>query len=125
MDIIALPADPFQSKHFKLPLFPYFPAFVIFSLKRGSLRYKALVIFRRSASGEVIGEIANEAGEIVEMRNFGHMTDKEIERVLEAFQAENPDTVIRPVRLTDKAAARHNLYALIRLNQSKPVACAG
>jgi len=63
------------------------------------MKDKALVTFRRSASGEVIGEIVNEAGEIVETRNFGHMTDDEIERVLEVFQAEHPDTVIRPVRL--------------------------
>jgi hypothetical protein len=65
------------------------------------MKDKALGTFRRSASGEVIGEIVNDAGEIVESRNFGQMTDDEIERVLNIFQAEHPDTVIRPARISD------------------------
>ena len=64
------------------------------------MKDKATVCFRRMQSGEVIGEIINDAGEIVETRNFGHMTDDEIERIPDVFQTENPDTVIRPVRLT-------------------------
>jgi hypothetical protein len=60
---------------------------------------KATVTFRRSASGEVIGEIAGEDGEVLMSRNFGQLTDEEIERVIAAFQEENPATLILPIKL--------------------------
>ncbi len=65
------------------------------------MKARATVSFRRTDVGEVIGEIISDTGEVLEARNFGKMSDEEINRVLEAFQHENPDTVILPIKLTD------------------------
>lgn len=62
---------------------------------------KATIQFRRNDAGDVVGEIVGENGEVLLSKNFGAMTDEEIERVLAAFQAENPDAVVLPVKLTD------------------------
>ncbi len=58
---------------------------------------KATVIFRRLSSGEVIGEIINEAGEVVHSKNLGELTDEEIGNVLQAFRQESPDVNIMPM----------------------------
>jgi len=52
---------------------------------------KATVTFRRSASGDVTGEIINEQGEIVVSRNFGIMTEEEYRRVLKMIEEKYPD----------------------------------
>ena len=61
---------------------------------------KATIHFRRTDAGDVIGEIVGENGEIFVTKNFGGMTDEEMDRVLEAFQAEHPEALILPVKLT-------------------------
>jgi hypothetical protein len=42
-------------------------------------------------TGEVVGEIINEVGAIVETRSFGEMTEEEFRRVLKFVQREYPD----------------------------------
>jgi hypothetical protein len=64
------------------------------------MKEKATVTFRRTAAGEIIGEIVGENGEVLMSRNFGNMTDEEIERVIAIFQQEHPDTLILPVKLS-------------------------
>ncbi|MHB8880451.1 MAG: hypothetical protein ACYC69_02955 [Thermodesulfovibrionales bacterium] len=64
------------------------------------MKDKATISFRRTASGDVIGEIIAEDGKVLESNNFGPMADSEIKRVLAEFQSQNPDTVILPVELT-------------------------
>jgi hypothetical protein len=64
------------------------------------MKDKATVYFRRLQTGEVIGEIFGEGGEILLSKNFGALTDEEITRVLEVFQAENPGIVVQAIKLT-------------------------
>jgi hypothetical protein len=61
---------------------------------------KATVYFRRTTTGEVVGEIVGESGEVLLTRNFGELTDEEILKILEVFQAENPGIVIHAIKLT-------------------------
>jgi hypothetical protein len=65
----------------------------------GLMKDKATVTVRRTTTGEVIGEIIGDSGEVLMSRTFGHMTDAEIERVIAPFQQEHPDTLILPVKL--------------------------
>lgn len=58
------------------------------------MKDKATICFRRLGSGEVIGEIINHAGEIVETRNFGEMSEEEFGRVLKIIQRECPDLAV-------------------------------
>ena len=44
---------------------------------------KATFCFRRLADGSVIGEIIDEAGVIVESKNFGVMSVREFEQVMD------------------------------------------
>jgi hypothetical protein len=55
------------------------------------LKDKATFCFRRMKTGEVVGEIINEVGAIVETRSFGEMTEEEFRRVLKFVQREYPD----------------------------------
>ncbi|MDA8104098.1 MAG: hypothetical protein M0Z71_01835 [Nitrospiraceae bacterium] len=64
------------------------------------MKNKATVCFKRLQSGEVIGEIIGENREVLISRNFGELANEEIERGLVVFQAENPNTVILPIKLT-------------------------
>jgi hypothetical protein len=64
------------------------------------MKDKATVTFRRTASGEVVGEIVAEDGKVLLSKNFGALTDEEISRVLEVFQAENPGIVVQAIKLT-------------------------
>ena len=62
---------------------------------------KATFCFRRMKTGEVIGEIINEAGKVVATRNFGVMTEDEFRRVLKVVQQEYPDLAAdEPIELT-------------------------
>jgi hypothetical protein len=61
---------------------------------------KATIYFRRLQTGEVIGEIVDEGGEVILSKNFGVLTDKEISKTLEVFQAENPGIVVHAIKLT-------------------------
>jgi hypothetical protein len=64
------------------------------------MKDKATVCFRRLGTGEVIGEIVSEGGEVLLSKTFGELTDEEILKVLEVFQAENSGIVIHPIKLT-------------------------
>ena len=55
------------------------------------MRDKATVCFRRLADGNVIGEIIDQAGNVVGSRNFGAMSVKEYNRILELMQKVHPD----------------------------------
>ena len=55
------------------------------------MKDKAAVTFRRKASGEVVGEIVDEKGVIVESRNFGIMTEEEFRRCSKLMEQEFPD----------------------------------
>lgn len=57
----------------------------------GKAEDKATVTCRRKASGDVIGEIINEKGEIVTSKNFGMMPKEEYRRVLKLMEQEFPD----------------------------------
>jgi hypothetical protein len=48
------------------------------------------VVFRQLSSGEVIGEIIDERGVIVESKNFGVMTEEKFERVLDFVNGTDP-----------------------------------
>ncbi len=61
------------------------------------MKDKATVCFRRLPSGEVVGEIISEAGDILESRNFGVMSEEEYKRVLKLMQRENPDLDALPL----------------------------
>jgi hypothetical protein len=61
---------------------------------------KATVCFRRLPTGEVLGEIVGDDGEVLLSKNFGVLTDEEISRALEVFQAENPAIVVQAIKLT-------------------------
>lgn len=61
---------------------------------------KAAIDLRRTKKGDFIVEIVGEDGEVLVSRNFGSMTDEEIERVLEVFRGEYSDVVIQPIELT-------------------------
>ena len=64
------------------------------------MKNKATVCFKRLQSGEVIGEIIGENREVLISRNFGELANEEIERGVVVFQAENPNTVILPIKLS-------------------------
>ncbi|MDA8239578.1 MAG: hypothetical protein M0Z67_04300 [Nitrospiraceae bacterium] len=64
------------------------------------MKDKATVCFRRLQSGEVMGEIIGEDGTVLHSRNLGLLDDDELDRVLQAFQEENPGVFIMPVKLT-------------------------
>ncbi len=51
---------------------------------------KATVCFRRLASGEVVGEIVNDAGAVVVSRNFGKMSVASFNKVLTLLQQTDP-----------------------------------
>ena len=51
---------------------------------------KATFCFCRLADGNVIGEIIDEAGVIVDSKNFGVMSVAEFERVLDYINREDP-----------------------------------
>ncbi len=65
-------------------------------MKRKDLKDKATVCFRRLADGNVVGEITNEAGVVVESRNFGLLSDEELDRVFKIMRMENPDICLMP-----------------------------
>ncbi len=50
---------------------------------------KATVCFRRMADGSVIGEIIDEAGVVVESKNFGIMSVSEFEQVMDFLNRKN------------------------------------
>jgi hypothetical protein len=65
------------------------------------MKDKATFCLRRLKTSEVIGEIINDAGEIVGMRSFGEMTEAEFRRVLKIIRQEYPDLVAdEPIELT-------------------------
>jgi hypothetical protein len=51
---------------------------------------KATFCFCRLADGNVVGEIIDEAGVIVDSKNFGVMSVREFERVLDFVNREDP-----------------------------------
>ena len=55
------------------------------------MKDKASVTFRRKANGEVVGEIIDEKGMVVESRNFGIMTEEEFRRCSKLMEREFPD----------------------------------
>ncbi len=62
---------------------------------------KATVCFRRLHSGEVIGEIISEAGEVAVRRSFGEMTEDEFRKVLDIMKQEYPGVATdEPIVLT-------------------------
>ncbi len=60
------------------------------------MKDQSTILFRRLKTGDVIGEIVDSNGKIVMSKNFGDLSDKEIQNVLEAFQEEYPDVDIYP-----------------------------
>ena len=61
-----------------------------------AMRDQATIIFRRLPDGTVVGEIIDGTGKIVDFKNFGDLSDEEIQNVLEAFKEENPDVALYP-----------------------------
>lgn len=55
---------------------------------------QSTVVFRRLASGNMIGEIIDSGGNIVSKKDFGDITDREINNVIAAFQEIYPDVVV-------------------------------
>jgi len=53
-------------------------------------KQKATFCFSRLADGNVIGEIIDEAGVVVESKNFGVMSVAEFERVLDLANRDYP-----------------------------------
>jgi hypothetical protein len=64
------------------------------------MKDKATITFRRSDSGDIIGEITDEDGKVLMTRNFGNITYAEIERAIAAFREENPEMAIDTIELT-------------------------
>lgn len=60
------------------------------------MKDQATILFRRLKSGNVIGEIVDSTGKVVDSKNFGDLSDEEIQNVLEVFKAENPDVEVHP-----------------------------
>jgi hypothetical protein len=52
---------------------------------------RATVVFRRLVSGEVLGEIVTESGEVAVSKSFGIMTEDEYRKILKLVEQENPD----------------------------------
>jgi len=57
------------------------------------MKDKAMVCFRHLADGNVIGDIIDETGVVVESRNFGVMSAEEFERSLDMLNKEHPNLV--------------------------------
>jgi hypothetical protein len=66
-----------------------------------SMKDKATITFRRSDSGDIIGEVIDEDGKVLMTRNFGDITYAEIERAILAFREENPDMAIDTIELNE------------------------
>lgn len=67
------------------------------------MKDKATVVFRRLADGNVIGEIIDEEGIVVESKNFGVMSVEEFERVLDLVNENDPELggkIMPTVKLT-------------------------
>ena len=60
------------------------------------MKDQATILFRRRQNGDVVGEIVDSNGKVVQSKNFGDLSDKEIQNVLEAFQEEYPAVDIYP-----------------------------
>jgi len=60
------------------------------------MKDQATVLFRRLPDGTVVGEIIDGKGKIVDSKNFGDLSDEEIQNVLEAFKEEHPDVAVHP-----------------------------
>jgi hypothetical protein len=60
------------------------------------MKNRATILIRRLTSGDVVGEIIDSSGKVVMSRNFGKMTNDEIERVVEAYKIENPEADVLP-----------------------------
>ncbi len=70
-------------------------------MERQEPKAKATVCFRRLHTGEVIGEIISEAGEVAARRSFGEMTENEFRRVLDVVKQEYPGVATdEPIVLT-------------------------
>jgi hypothetical protein len=64
------------------------------------MKDKAAIQFRRTRTGDVVGEIVSENGKVLHARNFGDLSDEELTRVIKVFQEEHPDVAVHAVRLT-------------------------
>ncbi len=58
--------------------------------EKHGIKERGIVVLRRVASGEVIGEIVDEAGEVKESRNFGVMTEDEYKGLLRLIDRQHP-----------------------------------
>lgn len=65
------------------------------------MRNRATAVFRRLPSGDVIGEIIAETGEVIQSRNFGKMSEDEYRKILDLIDRERPDMgAIEPIELS-------------------------
>jgi hypothetical protein len=63
---------------------------------------KATVYFRRLPSGEVVGEIINDAGVVIVSRNFGKISVESFNKILELLQQADPSLdMLPPIELTE------------------------
>jgi hypothetical protein len=64
------------------------------------MKPKASFCLRRMPDGEVIGQIIDEQGCIVETRNFGKFSVEEFERCSAVLSLEMPDLHLQPIDVT-------------------------
>ena len=60
------------------------------------MKDQATILFRRKADGNVVGEVVDSSGKVVSSKEFGNLSDAEIDRIIQAFQAENPEVDVLP-----------------------------
>jgi hypothetical protein len=84
------------------PIAPPCPFVVKFRMGKNT-KDQATVVFRQLSSGEVIGEIIDEKGVVVESKNFGVLSEEEFERVLDFVNENDPKLagkILPTVKLT-------------------------
>lgn len=60
------------------------------------MKDQATVVFRRRPNGSLVGEIVDSSGTVVMSKEFGNMSDSEIDRIIQAFKDENPEVDVLP-----------------------------
>ena len=64
------------------------------SKKRSASKDKVTVNFRHKASGEVVGEIVSDKGEVVASKHFGIMSAAEFRSAMKHIEKEFPDAIV-------------------------------
>ncbi len=64
------------------------------------MKRRVTIIFRRSIEGELIVDVADEHGDIIETRNFGEYSFQEYEELTEVIRQETAGLEIMDVSLS-------------------------